>query len=214
MTTAAPAYPPMSACDELVGRPRYQVMRSQTMAPTSPEKMTASVTELMSIMPAPTVFATAVPNPNAATKLKKAAQIDRLSWREHPRRDHRRNGIRGVVESVDVVEDEGGGDDAEDDREFHGMVPPGGPGPEGAPRRLPAPSLAERGGAACYVRVTFTRRRAQLSGSRTTRGRPACPSRAARPRGWSGPTPTRCGRPRPSARPRAAAWRRRRRWRR
>ncbi len=36
--------------------------------------MTASVTELMSIMPEPTVLATAVPKPNAATKLKKAAQ--------------------------------------------------------------------------------------------------------------------------------------------
>ena len=75
LAMAAPAYPPMSACDELVGRPTYQVMRSQTMAPTSPEKITASVTELMSIMPEPTVFATAVPNPNAATKLKNAAQI-------------------------------------------------------------------------------------------------------------------------------------------
>ena len=39
--TAAPAYPPISACDELVGRPKYQVMRSQTIAPTSPPKMTA-----------------------------------------------------------------------------------------------------------------------------------------------------------------------------
>ena len=32
----------------------------------------------MSIMPEPTVLATAVPNPNAATKLKKAAQITAL----------------------------------------------------------------------------------------------------------------------------------------
>jgi hypothetical protein len=36
--------------------------------------MTAKVTTLTSIMPDPTVFATAVPNVNAAMKLKNAAQ--------------------------------------------------------------------------------------------------------------------------------------------
>ena len=76
--TAAPAYPPMSAWDELVGRPKYQVIRSQTMAPVKPLKMTAKVTTLMSIIPAPTVVATAVPNVNAAMKLKNAAQMTAL----------------------------------------------------------------------------------------------------------------------------------------
>src|SRR5438477_7212400 len=68
--TAAPAYPPISACEELVGRPKYQVMTSQTIAPTRPAKITANVTADRSIMPLYIVFATAVPNPNAATKLK------------------------------------------------------------------------------------------------------------------------------------------------
>ena len=36
--------------------------------------MTAKVTILMSIIPEPTVLATAVPNPKAAAKLKNAAQ--------------------------------------------------------------------------------------------------------------------------------------------
>src|SRR5262249_12403173 len=76
--TAAPAYPPTSACDELVGRPKYQVMRSQMIAPARPPKITEKVTMLMSIMPAPTVRATAVPNVNAATKLKNAAQMTAL----------------------------------------------------------------------------------------------------------------------------------------
>ena len=71
--TAAPAYPPMSACEELVGRPKYQVMRSHTMAPKRPPKITPNVTTWTSIIPLPIVFATAVPKPNAATKLKKAA---------------------------------------------------------------------------------------------------------------------------------------------
>src|SRR5207245_1165186 len=68
----------MRACDELVGRPEYQVIKSQTIAPTRPANITANVTTWMSIMPEPTVLATAVPNVNAATKLKKAAQMTAL----------------------------------------------------------------------------------------------------------------------------------------
>lgn len=44
LATAAPAYPPMSACDELVGSPKYQVMRSHVIAPIRPAKMTENVT--------------------------------------------------------------------------------------------------------------------------------------------------------------------------
>ena len=40
--------------------------------------MTAKVTTLRSTIPLPTVLATAVPNPNAATKLKNAAQTTAL----------------------------------------------------------------------------------------------------------------------------------------
>ena len=48
------------------------------MAPVRPAKITAKVTTFRSTMPAPTVCATAVPKPNAATKLKNAAQITAL----------------------------------------------------------------------------------------------------------------------------------------
>ncbi|MNC88826.1 hypothetical protein D3C83_46890 [compost metagenome] len=75
LAIAAPAYPPTSACDELVGSPTYHVIRSQTMAPISPPKMTADVTTSRSIIPDPTVLATAVPKPKAARKLKAAAHI-------------------------------------------------------------------------------------------------------------------------------------------
>ena len=54
------------------------MIRSQTIAPVSPPKITAKVTMSMSIMPEPTVFATAVPKVNAATKLKNAAQMTAL----------------------------------------------------------------------------------------------------------------------------------------
>ena len=43
------------------------------MAPIKPARITEVVTIVMSTMPEPTVLATAVPNTNAATKLKNAA---------------------------------------------------------------------------------------------------------------------------------------------
>src|SRR5918995_1695139 len=70
---AAPAYPPNSACDELVGSPKYHVIRFQTIAPTSPAMITEYVTMSRSTMPDPTVLATPVPKKKAATKLKNAA---------------------------------------------------------------------------------------------------------------------------------------------
>ena len=48
------------------------------IAPARPPKITANVTILMSIIPEPTVLATAVPKVNAATKLKNAAQMTAL----------------------------------------------------------------------------------------------------------------------------------------
>ena len=54
--------------------PKYQVMRFQAIAPRRPPSTTSELTTVMSIRPEPIVLATAVPNRNAATKLKKAAQ--------------------------------------------------------------------------------------------------------------------------------------------
>ncbi len=48
------------------------------MAPTKAAKITAKVTTRMSTRPEPIVLATAVPNANAATKLKNAAQMTAL----------------------------------------------------------------------------------------------------------------------------------------
>src|SRR5262245_20080916 len=73
-TTAAPARPPMSACDDDTGSPSHQVRRFQVMAPTRPPRTTQRSTAAGSTTPLPRVFATLTPNPNAATKLKKAAQ--------------------------------------------------------------------------------------------------------------------------------------------
>src|SRR3954464_15086579 len=40
---AAPTTPPMSACEELDGRPKYQVMRFQEIAPIRPANTTVGV---------------------------------------------------------------------------------------------------------------------------------------------------------------------------
>ena len=71
--TAAPAMPPTSACDELVGSPRKNVSRFHEMAPTRPAKImptdrTSWITTSLAI-----VSATWVPNTRKATKLNTAA---------------------------------------------------------------------------------------------------------------------------------------------
>ena len=55
---AAPTRPPMSACDELEGSPKYQVARFHAMAPMRPAKTTVVVTSSDSTMPWATVAAT------------------------------------------------------------------------------------------------------------------------------------------------------------
>src|SRR5438552_8551823 len=79
--SAAPIRPPASACEEEEGRPHHQVIKSQTMAPTSEAQITASTTWVPCalsrskwMMPLPMVLATFTPPPKAAMKLKKAAQ--------------------------------------------------------------------------------------------------------------------------------------------
>ena len=68
----APTTPPISACDDEVGRPSHQVVRFQAMAPTRPPNTTASLTAL-GLMIVPTVLATWVLKTRKAMKLKNAA---------------------------------------------------------------------------------------------------------------------------------------------
>src|SRR5919106_3783174 len=73
LATPAPAKPPISACDEEVGSPSHRVRKFQAMAPTSPAKITASLTTAESTI-WPTVLATWVWKTRKATKLNSAAQ--------------------------------------------------------------------------------------------------------------------------------------------
>src|SRR5207253_1101524 len=74
LVSAAPAKAPISACDELVGRPQRHVIQSHVKAAARPAKMSGRSITSGFTMPFPMVVATATPKPKAATKLKKAAQ--------------------------------------------------------------------------------------------------------------------------------------------
>ena len=71
-TSAAPMSPPMSACEELDGRPSHHVIRFQVIAPTSAARTVLSVARPVSMIPFPTVDATAVVT-NAPARLASAA---------------------------------------------------------------------------------------------------------------------------------------------
>jgi hypothetical protein len=63
----------MSACDELDGIPKLHVIRFHAIAPSSAANTTFGFTIDTSIIPLPTVLATAVPTVNNARKLNDAA---------------------------------------------------------------------------------------------------------------------------------------------
>src|SRR3712207_3669036 len=73
-TNAAPATPPISACEELEGRPKYHVARFQAIAPMSPANTIVVVIASASTMPFATVAATSS-EMNAPTKFRIAASV-------------------------------------------------------------------------------------------------------------------------------------------
>src|SRR4029453_8401678 len=91
LATPAPAKPPMSAGDGEGGSPSPQGRKFQAMAPTSPAKITASLTTSGSTV-LPTVLATAVWKTRKAMKLKKAAQMTAI------------RGVRTRVETTVAIE--------------------------------------------------------------------------------------------------------------
>src|SRR5437879_4363394 len=70
---AAPPNPPSNACEELDGKPTNHVNKFQTIAPTSPAKITSVVTKSACTHLA-TAFATCTPKNHAAAKFHHAAQ--------------------------------------------------------------------------------------------------------------------------------------------
>ena len=74
LASPAPTRPPISACEELEGMPKTQVMMFHRMAPIRAAKITCGETMWGSMMPVPSVSATCRPKNMKAMKLKKAAQ--------------------------------------------------------------------------------------------------------------------------------------------
>src|SRR5215217_8891582 len=73
-TNAAPTTPPISACDEDDGRPKYHVARFQAMAPISPAKTIAGVIRSALTMPLAIVAATSS-EMKAPAKFRTAASV-------------------------------------------------------------------------------------------------------------------------------------------
>src|SRR5947209_19580447 len=82
----------MSACEELVGKPRIKVVRFQVMAPRRPARITCWLIKSIWTRPFPIVLATAVPKKKAAMKFQKAAQATAV------------NGLRTRVETTVAME--------------------------------------------------------------------------------------------------------------
>src|SRR5438270_509994 len=80
-TSAAPIRPPISACDELEGRPRHHVSRFHAIAPSSAASTVFSVARPVSMIPLPTVVATAVVTKAPARFATAATELDQLRLR-------------------------------------------------------------------------------------------------------------------------------------
>ncbi len=71
-TRVAPISPPKRACEELEGSPASQVTRFQTMAPTSPAKITSGLMPAVSSMIPPEMVLATSTDRNAPTRLRTA----------------------------------------------------------------------------------------------------------------------------------------------
>ena len=109
-TNVAPTTPPISACEEDDGSPKYQVARFQAIAPTSPAKTIGGVIASASTMPLAIVAATCE-REEGADEVEDRRQRDRDARRQRARRDRRGDRVGGVVEAVGEVERERRRDD-------------------------------------------------------------------------------------------------------
>ena len=94
--TPAPMRPPMSACEELLGSPKYQVIIFQVIAPPRAARTIESFTIAGLMMPVPIVLATWTPMKKTAANSKNAAHrtaylggrtlvdtMSKLHWQSH-----------------------------------------------------------------------------------------------------------------------------------
>ena len=115
-----PMSAPISACDELDGRPARQVTRFQAMAAASAATIIASDTPPAGATSPPMVFATLVWSTwmatHSADQVEHCGDSDRQPGAERAGADGGRHRVGGVVEAVGEIEakSHGDGDDEED----------------------------------------------------------------------------------------------------
>ena len=109
--------PPIRACDDEEGSPKYQVVRFHAIAPSRPAAMitTSPWSPLGGVITSLTVLATSCPR-NAPAKFMTAARMSATARCQRPGRDRGRDRVGGVVESVRVVEAQRDDDDGDDER--------------------------------------------------------------------------------------------------
>ena len=107
-TTPIPMSAPISACDELDGNPKRQVMRFQTIAPTSAAMIMPSDTPCFGADQSSDcvgdVRVQDLDGDQRAEKVERRRQRDRRARPERTRADRRRHRVRCVMESVGEVE--------------------------------------------------------------------------------------------------------------
>ena len=92
------------------------------MAPSSPAKITENVTIMDVDHPGADGLGDRGAERERRDEIEERRPDDGLARREHARRHHRRNRIGGVVKTVDVVEDQGDRDEADDDPEHRRAI--------------------------------------------------------------------------------------------
>ena len=98
------------------------MIRSQTIAPISPAKITQKVTTLQIDQARADRLGDGRAERERRDEIEEGRPDDRLARAEHPRRDDRRDRVGRVVEAVDVVEDQRDADQG-DDRQQIGVHP-------------------------------------------------------------------------------------------
>ncbi len=110
---AAPAYPPISACEELVGNPRYQVIKFHEIADQSGQHH-PFVDHFRINQSAVNRFGDRVRSEKEGNEIEKGGKDHRHSRRQHTGRNHCGDGIGSVVKSVGVIKSESQDNDKSD----------------------------------------------------------------------------------------------------
>ena len=112
----APSKPPISACELLEGMPSAQVMMFQTMAPISAAKITLRIDDAGLDDAGADGLRDVEPEHQEGDEVEERRPKHRVLRPQHPGRHDGRDRIGGVVQSVEEIEQQRDGDEADQDR--------------------------------------------------------------------------------------------------